>query len=132
MFLNLLDHKEKKSFLKLAHHVANSDNDFSDEQKQIINQYCIEMQIDDISLDEKNEAFISVLEEIKNPKSQRIILLEIMALIYSDNYLHQEEQLLLDEMLKAFKLSNSLSEVYANWSKSVLALYAQANALIEL
>ena len=36
MFLNRLKNNEKVAFLELAHHTAHSDNDFSDDQKSII------------------------------------------------------------------------------------------------
>ena len=53
MFLNRLEKEEKIAFLELAHYVARSDNDFSLSQKDIINNYCIEMQIEDIAFDAK-------------------------------------------------------------------------------
>jgi galactose-1-phosphate uridylyltransferase len=45
MFLNRLENEEKVAFLELAHHIARSDDDFSDQQKEIIATYCMEMQI---------------------------------------------------------------------------------------
>ena len=132
MFLNQLSDDEKVSFLKLAHHIANSDNDYSDVQKEIIVQYCSEMQVSDITEDEKEEDYSSVIDSVKNPRVQKIIILEIMALVYSDNYLHVEEEKILKHMSEAFNVSESLSEVYTCWSKSILALYGQANALISI
>ncbi len=51
MFLNKLNEKEKIAFLKLAYCVANSDDDFSMDEKNIIAIYCSEMQINDIDFD---------------------------------------------------------------------------------
>ncbi|MBT6217995.1 MAG: TerB family tellurite resistance protein [Candidatus Marinimicrobia bacterium] len=132
MFLNLLNQEEKITFLKLAHHVANSDNDFSESQQSIIGKYCTEMQINDIDEDEKKEDYLISLKKIDKSKSQKIVLLEILALIYSDQYVHPEEQKVLDQMLEIFSLSTALSVVYTEWSKSILALYVQGSALIEL
>ena len=53
MFLNRLEKEEKIAFLELAHYVARSDNDFSLSQKDIINNYCIEMQIENIEFNVK-------------------------------------------------------------------------------
>jgi len=132
MFLNQLKKKQKKAFLQLAHHIARSDNDFSLSQKDIISQYCLEMQIKDITFKEEKFNLKKTLAKFDTKQSQKIVLLEIMALIYSDNYLHKEEKKILDTMIKSFELNESLSVIYAQWSKSILALYVQGQALIDL
>ncbi len=132
MFLNRLKKKEKVAFLELAHHIARSDNDFSESQKSIIGKYCMEMQINDIKYSDKSFDIDKTLANIKNSKSQHIVLLEVMALIYSDNILHDEEKKVLNLMMKKFKMKKSLSIVYGEWAKSILALYIQGEALIDL
>lgn len=132
MFLNRLEKEEKVAFLELAHYIARSDNDFSEDQKEIIGKYCMEMQIDDIDYDEESFDIYNTLDKIQNHKSRKIVLLEIMALIYSDNFLHEEERKVLEKVLEEFNLNYNLSIVYTQWAKSMLALYIQGNALIEL
>ena len=99
MFLNRLEKEEKIAFLELAHYVARSDNDFSLSQKDIINNYCIEMQIENIEFNVNKFDIYNTLGKITNKKSQKIVLLEIMALIYSDNFLHEEERKVLEKIL---------------------------------
>jgi len=132
MFLNRLNSDEKVAFLELAHHVARSDNDFSEDQKNIISKYCLEMQMDDIAYDEEQFDIYNTLDKIQNHRSRKIVLLEIMALIYSDDFLHEGERKVLEKILEEFDLSYNLSIVYTQWAKSMLALYIQGNALIEL
>jgi len=132
MFLDRLKKKEKVAFLELAHHMARSDNDFSESQKSIIAKYCMEMQIDDIKYNKNNFNLKKVLSKFKSKSSQKIALLEIVALVYSDNILHSEEKRVLDLMIKNFRLKKSLVVIYSQWSKSILALYAQGQALIDL
>lgn len=132
MFLNRLEKEEKIAFLELAHYVARSDNDFSLSQKDIINNYCIEMQIENIDFDEKSFDIYNTLGKVTNKKSQKIVLLEILALIYSDNFLHEEERKVLEKIIEEFNLNYHLSTVYGEWAKQVLSLYIQGNALIEL
>ena len=72
--------------------MARSDGKFSKKQKEIIDIYCYEMKIEDIEYAENSFNLDSLLKSIKNKKSQKIFLLEIMALVYSDNILHQEEK----------------------------------------
>ena len=132
MFLNRLTKEEKIAFLELAHHIARSDNDFSESQKSIIGKYCMEMQIDDIEYNEETFDIYDSLGKVKSQRSRKIVILEIMVLIYSDNFLHEEERKILEKMLEEFDLSYNLSIVYTEWSKAMLSLYTQGNALIEL
>ena len=91
MFLNLLEKDEKVAFLEIAHHLAWSNNDFSDTQKAVIATYCLEMQIDDISYDKNCEDSFSLaktLAKVTKPQSQRIVLLEAMALVFAEHVVH--------------------------------------------
>lgn len=132
MFLNRLNQEEKVAFLELAHHIARSDNDFSDLQKVIINEYCTEMQVEDIEYKEKDFVLEITLNKINSTQSQKIILLEVMALIYSDNILHDEEKKILDKMAEKFGISGAILDVYTQWSKSILALTSQGEALLHI
>jgi transcriptional regulator CtsR len=132
MFLNRLNEDEKVAFLELAHHMARSNNDFSQAQQSIIGQYCLEMQIEDINYDEKDYNLSEILKKIDNKSSQKIVLLEIMALVYSNQKIDKEEQEVLDAMITEFNLTSSLVIVYGEWAKAILAISIQGAALIEL
>ena len=132
MFLNRLEKEEKIAFLELAHYVARSDNDFSDKEKNVINIYCTEMQISDVDFDKSSFNLGLTLSKIKSSQSQKIILLEIMALIYSDSILHQSEEIILQDIINKFQLDSKLIPIYAEWSKAILALSIQGEALIVL
>jgi uncharacterized tellurite resistance protein B-like protein len=132
MFLNRLEKEEKIAFLELAHYIARSDNDFSKLEENIINEYCIEMQIYNVNFDENLFDIDKTLSKISDKKSQKIVLLEVITLIYSDNYLHIGEQKVLDTIVEKFDIDKTLYVVYTEWAKSILALYIQGDALIEL
>ena len=132
MFLNRLNNEEQIAFLELAHYVARCDNDFSDDEKGIIKNYCLEMQLDDIEFDGSKFDIYNILGKIKDKKSQKIVILEIMALIYSDHFLHEEERKVLETILEEFDLNYHLATVYGEWAKAILSLYIQGNALIEI
>jgi hypothetical protein len=132
MFLNQLPENEKTLFLQLAHFVARVDNKFSDKEKEIIKVYCLEMQIDDIEFDKNSFDLNKVLSEIKSKRSQKIFLLEIMALIFSDEVLHEKEAEIIELMLKRFEIDAKIAEIYAEWTKSILALYRQGTYLLEI
>ncbi len=131
MFLNKLNTVEKKSFLELAHHIARSDGEFSEEEQKVIATYCLEMQVQDINYDIKNFNLDSILSKISSIENQKIVFLEIMALVYSDG-VEQEEQEILNVMSEKFNIDEALSIVYAEWSKSILAIVNQGQALIRL
>jgi len=132
MFLNRLKKKEKKAFLELAHHVARSDSEFSDGEKNIIDKYCMEMQIENIKFNDKKFDIYNTLSKFKSQSSKKIVVLELMALIYSDDYLHEGERVVLEKILEEFGLSYNLSIVYTEWAKTMLSLYKQGNALINI
>ncbi len=132
MFLNRLKEKEKVAFLQLAHHIAKSDGDFAEEEEEIIEKYCMEMQIENIDYNEDNFDIYDVLDVFKSEKSKKVVLLEIMALIYSDDYLHPAERRVLEKIIEEFDLSYSLSIVYTEWAKTMLSLYKQGNALLDI
>ena len=132
MFLNRLKIEEKKAFLMLAHHIANIDGEYADEEKEIISKYCMEMQMDDIEYDNNHFNLHEVLAEFKRENHKKIALLELMSLIYADGVVTEEEQEIIDFVVKEFDLNPNLAIVYREWSKSILALYIQGEALIHL
>lgn len=132
MFLNRLNFEEKQAFLHLAHHIANVDDEFSKEERNIIDKYCMEMQIDDIEYDPENFDLEKVLGVFEEESHKKIALLEVMALVWSDNKLHQAEEKVLDDMVKYFRLNPNLAIVYKEWAKSILSLFIQGEALIHL
>ena len=132
MFLNKLNSVEKEAFLELAHYIARSDEKFSNKEKEVIKTYCLEMQIDDIEFNEDSFDLDTTLSKFETKESQKVALLEVMALIFSDNILHKEEKKILDTMVEKFKLEPTLGDVYAEWTKAILAITAQGQALIKL
>jgi len=132
MFLNRLNEEEKKFFLMLAHYVARCDGDFGEEEKIIIQQYCNEMQIDDIEFNEKEFNLENLLKKMKNSYSQKIILLELMALIYADNFLHEKEKEVIEKMCEIFNIDENLAKTYAQWTKTVMDLYLQGEYLLKI
>jgi len=133
MFLNKLTNEEKISFLKLAHHIARIDGDFSENEQKIISAYCTEMQIQDIIYDKNDFNLDTILTNVTNKESQKIFLLEIMALIYADGlHIDKEEQKILDIIIDKYHISDTLYSVYLEWSKTILSIINQGYALISL
>jgi len=132
MFLNKLDTESKKVFLMLANHVARSDESFSDVQKSLISGYAKEMDVHDVDFDENQFSLEKCIETVTDKDNQKIILMEILAIVYTDNIMHPAEKEIIDTIVDVWNINSSLVVVYGEWSKSLLSLHIQGEALLEL
>jgi len=132
MFLNRLQEDEKVAFLELAHHIARSDDDFSEEEEDVIAIYCYEMGIPDVHYENNAFDLAETRTVFKSRASQKILLLELMALIYSDSRFDEAEQEIINKILQIYKIDNSLIKIYAEWAKTILSVSAQGALLLEL
>jgi len=117
---------------ELAHYVANSDNNLSKEEEKIIEKYSIEMQIEPVKFDKDSFDIYTTLSKFQSDRSKKIVLLEILALIYADDFIHEEERIVLEKMMQEFDINPNLVVIYKEWAKSMLSLFTQGNALINL
>ena len=132
MFLNRLKTAEKEAFLALAHHIAHVDGDFSSEEELMIAKYCMEMQMDDINYQEADFNLHDVLSKFEVESHKKIALLELMALVYADGRLATQEETLIAAIIEYFDLNPMLVIVYREWSKSIMSLFIQGEALVNL
>ena len=93
MFLNQLSENEKNAFISLSVHASKANGVFADEEKDIIQEYCREMGIAFFDADTAipMEEIISVFKESET-KIKRIVLLEILGLVYSDGEYDDSEK----------------------------------------
>lgn len=132
MYLNKLNQNSKEVFLKLAYHVANSDESFSSMQKSLINGYLEEMDIDDIDFKEDEFSLKETLSFVLDEYEQKVILIELLAIVYSDNVMHPAEKEIIDTIVDLWDINSSLVIVYGEWSRNLLSLHIQGEALLEL
>lgn len=193
MFLNKFSLEQKLSFLSIAHYIANVDGKFVDEEKAMLEYYCLEMNLEDeLSRLEKNdlpaimrlnhcsETDISLLNSVAglgkftaagligsvlgsalspfsksdvsedsssfvidfdlkphlnlfiDAEAQKILVLELLAIIYSNDEFHIEQKNVLDFIIDYFDMSSYLVTVYTEWAKTMISLQRQGNALIHL
>ena len=132
MFLSRLNKREKKVFLQLAHYIASVDGEYSAEEELGIYRFCQEMKISDIEFDPENFDSNISLKEIKNKKSQKIVILELLALIYSDNKYKSKEKQVIIGFFKTFNLNPYLFIIYTEWAKNAISLVKQGEALLEI
>jgi len=132
MFLNRLEDKEKKAFLKLAQYIIEINESEGEKEEEILLAYSNEMgikveefTINDFKLEE-------ILLVFQNNTSRKIALLEIMALIYADNQIDEKEEKFINNICKRFGISREQAKIYEEWTKAILALYNQGELFINV
>ena len=130
MLLMKLNNKEKFAFLQLAYYIAHIDGKLEIKEETIIEEYCTEMGIETIPfiLDDFN--LEETLDEINTIRSKKIVILELMILIHSDDRFHELEEEVLSDIITRFKISQEQLSLYSQWGKMVSALYVQGKLFI--
>ncbi len=106
MFLGRLSEKEKNAFLSLSVHASNSNDVFAEEEKMMIREYCKEMEIPFFDI-EKTIPLDKVVELFKESELsiKKIVLLEILGLLYSDGVVDDSEKKFVNEYAKKIGLT---------------------------
>jgi phosphomevalonate kinase len=122
--------QEKFSFLHIAHHLAQSDGEIGNREKIRLNDYCVEMGIDNIIFDEENYVLENYLDKFKSNKSQRILLLELMMLVHVDDTYNNQEQELMNIISNRFNFNPRLLKFASSVGKAASALREQALLIV--
>jgi hypothetical protein len=116
MLLKYLSKPEQELFLELCNFAANIDNDYSEQEKNYIQEYRQEMALDENAYTIKELEYDEIVKkilEISTPESIRRIIIELIALLKSDGILHSQENNLIAKLQEDFKLSSDiLKEIY--------------------
>ena len=106
MFLGRLSEKEKNAFLSLSVNASNSNGVFAEEEKMMIREYCKEMEIPFFDV-EKTIPLDKVVELFKESELsiKKIVLLEILGLLYSDGVVDDSEKKFVNEYAKKIGLT---------------------------
>ena len=106
MFLNQLTDSEKAAFISFSVHAANSDDVFADEEKVMINEYCKEMELDYPDKDNimSMEDIMAVLSK-SDIHNKKIVMFEILGLVYSDGEYAEEEKRFVNTYAKEIGLT---------------------------
>ncbi len=131
MLLMKLETPAKFAFLRIAHHAAKADGKIGIKEKLKLEDCCIEMGIDNILFEDKSYDIDECLSQFKTPKSQKILLLELMILIHIDDIFNQSEQDLIEYVSKKFNMSKMQVKYASIWGKAGSALREQALLMID-
>ena len=132
MFLNRLDNNSKEVFLSLAYYISTVDSLYVNIQKTLISKYLQEMNIADIDFDINQFELVDSVKKVTNKEDQKIILIELLGIVYNDGVITNIEKEMIDKIVDTWNINSSLVVVYSEWSKNLLSLYVQGEALLEL
>lgn len=121
MFLNYLSEESKEDFLKLCVYTALSNEEFAEEEKKMLKEYCKEMNISDHipSIDGSVEVVLDNINKNTGITEKKIIVLELLGLVKADGFFDNAEQEFMQKLVgklgmneDIMKYLNSLLDVY--------------------
>ena len=131
MFLSILNNQEKENFLNLIINVAEIDGDFTDNEKNQINAYILEMGLSLKKKEEYNKSNEALLEEFSSSETvvKKAVFAEVIALALVDG-MTKEEELLLTQMQTKFEFNEEFKMDTINWYKEMIPLYKKGFELV--
>ena len=131
LLLMKLKAEEKFAFLQLAQYIAQLDGEYGLKEREIIDEYCTEMGIENIEIDLKHFVLEEILMTFRTSRSQRIILLALMVLVHVDDKFGLNEYKIMDKIAQQFNLERKEIDLFSMWGKMGSALYEQALVFTE-
>lgn len=77
-------------------------------------------------------SLVDCISTVTDKDYQKVILIELLSIVYTDNIMHEAEKEIIDTIVDTWNINSSLVVVYGEWSRSLLSLYIQGEALLEL
>ena len=112
MFLNNLTQEKKELFLSLAYNISCIDDTYADEEKMVLEQYCVEMdiRIDKIQLIEDFDKILNRINILCNFQEKKIFVFESVGLILADGVIHDKEMEAITNMVRLFEINDNYFE----------------------
>ncbi len=131
MFLNRLSGEQKELFLDLCIHASKSNNDFTAEEKQTIDQYCEEMHTE-IRYEEQHtlSEIAERLVQISSEQDLRMIVFETAALLLSDNSYDDDEKSFFDTLTDRLGLSKEQTDDIIAMLRELSDIYGRINGFV--
>lgn len=106
MLIADFNNNEKQLTWELLNIVANADNIVSDEEKEMLNSYKIELS--GVNFDSRNKDLEQILIELSKSSHfvKKVICFEVFALIMADQHYDENEKTLFNKLISEFNISN--------------------------
>ena len=134
MFLKALNNQEKVSFLELALRIAKSDDDFSVEERGMIEEYKYEMKLDyDLKSIDLEKDINNLIENFSasEPATIKKVFIELIGLIMADEKFAESEKVIIKNFMNRYNLSEDYLKNVQDWVQKLNELYQEGMKLIE-
>lgn len=132
MYLSLLKEEQKGVFLELAYEMAFLDNDFSEQEKLMIESYCNEMRMEvpPVIRARSMAELIETIKEAWEEREKKIVLFEIIGLAMIDSNYDEEERKSIVSMAEIFGLTDEFRDECEILLKEYVEMQSRMNTLI--
>lgn len=115
MFLNLLNERQKQSFLALATKVVMADGEVVPKEHVTLNVRVAEMG-GDIKAPPAEIFGEPNFEIFDTTRAQTIVVLELLVIAYSDQDYHEYERPIIDQLATEFGFSKNEMKLFEDWA----------------
>ena len=131
MWLSTLKRDQQEAMLRLAHNVIVSDGLLDPNEEGMLEAFRREM---GVAMDFQVEYLeLEGIEKVfPDRQSRLIVLVNLCKLSYADGAFEIEEECLINEIRKAFDISEGHFALLENWSKRMSLLEAEGAAMLDL
>ena len=117
MFLTMLNEKERKNFLELAHIAMNLDEGDKKEEAAVVHSFRREMELDDYeiankSLEELVMAFNSSIKKVK-----RVVIIELAGVLDADEEIDNKEEKWINKLGKDLDFREAELRKLIRWTQ---------------
>ena len=102
-----MNNEEKGKFLEMVYKVATVDGEYADEEKGIIENYKKEMEVTEIPETDTIDGLVKYFSG-KSETIKKIVLFEVVGLIYADDKVESGEEELLSKLVNSFNLDTKI------------------------
>ena len=106
MFANVMNQSEKEKFLELIYKIAQCDEEYSEEEEEILNNYEAELGMENVNDTDTLEGLVTFFAG-KSPELKKIVFFELYGMIMADRKIEKKEAELMEMIEKAFGLPES-------------------------
>lgn len=132
MYLNRLNSEQRELFLDLCIHAAMANDVFQQEEKELVDQYCVEMQMTEprYTADHDFDTALSRLKEISTQQEIKMVLLEVLGIILADNVFDDDEQVFMNDFIQKIGVSRECLDDMVTSLEKLKTLYSHIDALV--
>lgn len=132
MYLTKLSKEQKELFLGLAYELSNVDGNFSEAEKEIIDEYCHEMKMEfnKETMVMSSDKLIDRINDISNEMIKKIVIFEIVGLAMVDKKYDAKEREFIKRMEETFGIDSGFGEKCEMIINEYIAFQMKINQLV--